>query len=245
MTMVPPITTAVPTMTIKKKQPLSFRHEEKHLIHSQDDFLLTQRLQKLFSHDPHAESHGVYRVTSLYFDTPYDDALRQKINGVNRREKFRLRYYGEDTGFLRLEKKIKENGLCGKLSARLTLDQAELLLRGEIQFLLSKDSPLLLELYSKMQGQLLRPKTIVCYDREAFLYAPGNVRITIDRNLRTSTSCRDFLIPSRMPVPVSDGCSVLEVKYDEFLPEIVRLAVQTPNRRASAYSKYAVCRRYD
>ena len=239
------MTTMMTTTTIKEKRPISFRHEEKHLIGRQEDFLLAGRLRKLFPRDPHAGPQGVYRVASLYFDTPYDDALRQKINGVNRREKFRLRYYGEDTGFLRLEKKIKVNGLCGKKSARLTREEGELLLKGDFQFLLQKDSPLLLELYSKMQGRLLRPKTIVCYDREAFLYEPGNVRVTIDRNLRSGLSSTDFFDLTKIPVPVSDGTAVLEVKYDEFLPEIVRLAVQTPDRRSSAYSKYAVCRRYD
>ena len=238
-------TTGIPVMTIKPENELPLRHELKHRINLREDLVLSQRLKKLFPHDKNAGPGGTYRVTSLYFDTPYDSALREKIDGVNRREKFRLRYYGEDTGFLRLEKKIKVNGLCGKQSARLTREEGELLLKGDFQFLLQKDSPLLLELYSKMQGRLLRPKTIVCYDREAFLYEPGNVRVTIDRNLRSGLSSTDFFDLTKIPVPVSDGTAVLEVKYDEFLPEIVRLAVQTPDRRSSAYSKYAVCRRYD
>jgi hypothetical protein len=96
-----------------------------------------------------------------------------------------------------------------------------------------------------MRGQLLAPRTVVTYDREAFLFEPGNVRITLDRNLRTGLSSLDFLNPDLYHAPVSDGITVLEVKYDEFLPEIVKMAVQVPNTRASAYSKYAVCRRYD
>lgn len=96
-----------------------------------------------------------------------------------------------------------------------------------------------------MKGQVLRPKTIVTYDREAFIYEPGNVRITIDRNLRSGLSNTDFLNTDLSHVPVSDGLAVLEVKYDEFIPEIVAMAVQATNRQASAYSKYAICRRYD
>src|SRR5699024_5156683 len=110
-----------------------------------------------------------YRVTSLYFDTPYDSALREKLDGVNRREKFRLRYYGTDTSFIRLEKKFKENGLCGKRSARVTAEEVRLLLAGEYRFLLESGDPLLAELYSKLMGKGLRPKTVVRYDREAFL----------------------------------------------------------------------------
>ncbi len=184
-------------------------------------------------------------MSSLYFDTPNDKALRQKIDGVNCREKFRLRHYNGDLSFIRLEKKSKQNGLGCKRSARVTKEQVAQLLDGDIAFLLESGDPLLQELYSKMKGQLLTPKTIVTYDREAFLYGPGNVRITLDRNLRTGLNSRDFLNPKVFHAPVHDGCAVLEVKYDAFLPEIVKMAVQVPNRQASAYSKYAVCRRYD
>ncbi len=221
------------------------RHELKHSISPGEDQILASRLRKLFTHDRNADSHGSYRVSSLYFDTPGDKALRQKLDGVNSREKFRLRHYNGDLSFIRLEKKYKINGLCGKRSARVTAQQVEKLLSGDIDFLLESGDPLLQELYSKMKGQLLSPKTIVTYDREAFLYEPGNVRITIDRNLRTGLASRDFLNPQLHHAPVSDGITVLEVKYDAFLPEIVKMAVQIGNRQASAYSKYAVCRRYD
>ncbi len=232
-------------MEIKEKPALKLRHELKHSINAQEDFLLSDRLRKLFKHDANADSHGSYRVSSLYFDSPYDKALRQKIDGVNCREKFRLRYYGSDTSFIRLEKKFKQNSLCGKHSARISTEQTRRLLAGDIDFLLQSEHPLLLELYSKMRGQLLAPKTIVAYDREAFLYEPGNVRITIDRNLTSALGSLNFLEADSCPVPVSDGLSILEVKYDEFLPELVSMAVQLSGRQASAYSKYAVCRKYD
>lgn len=224
---------------------VKLRHELKHSICCGEDLILTSRLRKLFQHDKNADSHGVYRVSSLYFDTPYDKALRQKIDGVNCREKFRLRYYNGDLSFIRLEKKFKRGGLCGKRSTKVTAEQVEKILAGDIDFLLTSSDVLLMELYSKMKGQQLAPKIIVTYDREAFLFTPGNVRVTIDRDLRTGLASLDFLNPDLHHAPVSDGLAVLEVKYDEFLPEIVKMAVQIPNRQASAYSKYAVCRKYD
>lgn len=232
-------------MTIEPGKAPSLRHEWKHQINPQEDLVLSQRLGKLFPRDGNAGPDGAYRVTSLYFDTPYDSALREKLDGVNRREKFRLRYYGSDLSFLRLEKKYKVNGLCGKRSARLTREQAERLLRGDARFLLDTGDALLLELYSKIQGQGLRPKTIVRYDREAFLYAPGNVRITLDRDIRTGLGSVDFLNPGVFCVRAAGPGTVLEVKYDTFLPEIVRMAVQVPGRQAAACSKYALCRRLD
>ncbi len=226
-------------------EQLRFRHELKHSVSPGEDRILTGRLRKLFPHDRHADSHGSYRVSSLYFDTPGDSALRQKLDGVNCREKFRLRYYNDDLSFIRLEKKSKRSGLGCKRNARITREEAEKLLAGDIGFLLESGDPLLQELYSKMRGQLLRPRTVVTYDREAFLYGPGNVRITLDRNLRTGLDPRAFLAPEAAHLPVHDGLAVLEVKYDAFLPELVKMAVQIPNRQACAYSKYALCRRYD
>ena len=226
-------------------RPAALRHELKHQINLREDLVLSQRLRKLFAHDRNAGEDGTYRVTSLYFDTPYDTALREKLDGVDRREKFRLRYYGEIPAFLKLEKKFKVNGLCGKRSARLTAEEGGRLLAGDSAFLLGRGESLLVELYHKLRGTLLRPRTVVCYDREAFLYAPGNVRITLDRNLRTCEDRAGFLTPDAFPLKPLEGVTVLEIKYDAFLPDLVRLAVRTPDRRAGACSKYALCRRFD
>lgn len=232
-------------MTNKECAPLHFRHELKYNINSADDHIISHRLKNLFPHDKYADSHGIYRVSSLYFDTPYDKALREKIDGVNVREKFRLRYYNQDTSFIRLEKKMKINGLCTKSSTKMSREQVQMLLFNKIDFLINSNIPLFHELYSKMKGQLLAPKTIAIYDREAFTYLPGNVRITIDQNLRTGLSNTDFLNPNLSFMNISDGLSVLEVKYDAFLPDIVKHAVQIPNRQSAAISKYAACRRFD
>lgn len=238
-------TMATAAMMIKEKPPLRLRHELKYAINAAEDMLVAARLRRLFPHDKNADSHGIYRVSSLYFDDLDDKALRQKIDGTNRREKFRLRYYGDKPDFIRLEKKIKINGLCAKQSARLSAEQVRRLLAGDTAFLLHSGEPLPAELYSKLSGQLLRPRAIVCYDREAFVYAPGNVRVTIDRALRSSLRCTDFLDAARLHMGMSEQRSILEVKYDDFLPELVRMAVQIPNRRAGAYSKYAACRRLE
>ena len=237
--------TGAPIMTIEPVKAVSLRHELKHQINLREDLVLSQRLRKLFPHDKNAGLDGTYRVTSLYFDTPYDSALREKIDGVNRREKFRLRYYEEDTSFIRLEKKYKINGLCGKRSARMTQEQVKELLSGRSEFLLDSDEPLFIELYSKLKGKGLRPKTIVRYDREAFFYAPGNVRVTLDRDIRTGLGCVDFLNPEIFCLRAMEPGTILEVKYDAFLPELVRMAVQVPGRQAAACSKYALCRRFD
>ena len=229
---------AIPATTTEPR----LRHEEKHQVNLREALVLSQRLEKLFPRDPHAGPEGSYQVVSLYYDDPYDTALRQKLDGVNRREKFRLRYYGKEPAFFKLEKKYKVKGLCGKRSCRLSREEGERLLRRDFAFLLEKEEPLAREFYAKLRRGLA-PKTVVRYTREAFLYAPGNVRVTLDGDIRAGAPER-FLIPQKL-LPALGGLAVVEVKYDAFLPEIVKLAVQVPNRQGTACSKYALCRRYD
>ena len=246
--MTAPTMTGIGTIPITMTEAVdlkSMRHEYKYRISLQEDLVLSGRLRRLFARDAHAGPDGSYRITSLYFDTPYDRALREKLDGVDRREKFRLRYYGRDPAWLKLEKKYKINGLCGKSSARLSREEAERILTGDAEFLSCREEPVLRELYSKMQGCGLVPRTVVCYEREAFLYAPGRVRITLDRDLRTGIGPLDFLRPERLCLRPLEGLTILEIKYDEFLPDLVRMAVRVPDRMAGACSKYALCRRLD
>lgn len=237
--------TEIPDMMTDMDKGINFRHELKHRINLREDLVLSQRLRKIFERDSHCGADGSYIVTSLYFDTPCDDALRDKLSGISRREKFRIRYYGDNPAFIRLEKKSRINSLSIKQSAVLRVDEAERILEGDTAFLLDSANPILEEFYSKLRGECLTPKTVVTYRREAFVYGPGNVRITLDRDVRTSLDSTDFLNPDIFRMPVMEGITVLEVKYDRFLPEIAAMAVQIPGRKASACSKYALCRRFD
>ena len=133
----------------------------------------------------------------------------------------------------------------GNRTSRRVAERLGMLLCGEYGFLLESGEPLCVEFYSKLKGKCLRPRTIVRYDREAFVYKPGNVRITLDRNIRTGLGSTDFLNGELFCAPVLEQSTVLEVKYDAFLPDLVRMAVQIPNRQAASCSKYALCRRFD
>ena len=222
---------------------MKYRHEWKHEISYGDMLVLRQRLATVMKRDIHAID-GKYLIRSLYFDNASDKALREKVDGVNVREKFRIRYYNNNTSFIHLEKKSKVNGLCLKDSTVLSFEQAQAIANGDYGFMVNSGVPLIQELYSKMMSQGLRPKTIVDYTREPFVFAPGNVRVTLDYNIRTGMNCTDFLNPNCVTVPAGDAPIVLEVKWDEYLPDIIRDAVQLPNCRVGAFSKYAVCRIY-
>ena len=222
---------------------MKYRHEWKHEISYGDMLVLRQRLATVMKRDIHAID-GKYLIRSLYFDNASDKALREKVDGVNVREKFRIRYYNNNTSFIHLEKKSKVNGLCLKDSTVLYFEQAQAIANGDYGFMVNSGVPLIQELYSKMMSQGLKPKTIVDYTREPFVFAPGNVRVTLDYNIRTGMNCTDFLNPNCVTVPAGDAPIILEVKWDEYLPDIIRDAVQLPNCRVGAFSKYAVCRIY-
>ena len=221
-----------------------YRHEWKHEITYADLLSIRARLQAVAQPDTHAIG-GKYLIRSLYFDNLNDKALREKIDGVNKREKFRIRYYnGDPSKIIHLEKKSKLNGLGTKYSAPLTMTEAQSIVDGKIDWMLHSPHSLIQELYCKMRCQGMAPKTIVDYTREPFIYRPGNVRVTFDYDIRTGLNCTDFLDPNCVMIPAGDAPIILEVKWDAYLPSIIRDCVQTPGRRAGAFSKYAQCRIY-
>lgn len=224
---------------------LKYRHEYKHAINLLDYHTLRQRLRLVAKPDPNADENGLYHIRSLYFDNDDDKALREKLYGLPSREKFRIRLYNESGDFIRLEKKSKINGLCNKQSVKLTREQTEKILEGDISWMLKSNDALITEFYAKIRYQRLRPKTLVDYFREAYTFPYGNVRITFDSNVRTglySTGLFDKDVPTLDTG--EPGVLLLEVKYDDFLPDIIRDVIQTNTRRTAAFSKYAACRIY-
>lgn len=222
---------------------MKFRHEWKHEINPSDMLALRSRLQAVMVMDSHT-INGKYEIRSLYFDNLQDQALLDKINSVNLREKFRVRYYNGDTSFILLEKKSKINSLCRKEQTQLSTAEAQAISDCNMDMLRESVKPLVQELYLKMQTQGLQPKTIVDYTREAFVYAPGNVRVTLDYNIRTGITGTDFLKNDCVTIPAGNAPVILEVKWDQFLPSVIRDIVQLNGRHSSAFSKYAACRIY-
>ncbi|HBR02742.1 MAG TPA: molecular chaperone [Ruminiclostridium sp.] len=224
---------------------LVYRHEYKHTINLLDYHSLRQRVRAVLRTDSNAGADGCYHIRSLYFDNDDDKALREKIVGLPNREKFRIRLYNIDDAFIRLEKKSKVNGLCNKQSAKLTREQTQRILAGDVSWMAESDESLIVEFYSKLRFQRLKPRTIVDYRREAYIFPYGNVRVTFDSDIRTglySTGLFDNDIPT---LSVGEpGVLLLEVKYDNFLADLLRDLIQTNTRHTGTFSKYAACRIY-
>lgn len=220
-----------------------WRKELKYTLTEADSRMVASRLAAFMQRDSHLQGRKEYFIRSLYFDNLYDKALREKLSGVAIRDKFRIRYYDFDTDFIRLEKKSKRYSLGHKYQCRLTAQEVGKIILGHWDWMAEDDRPLVRELYLKMKLELFRPMVIVDYRREPFTYAPGNVRVTFDRDIRSCKEVKKFFDQDAFTVPVlADGKCIMEVKYDDFLPDVVSRTVLTTKNREQAYSKFAACR---
>lgn len=222
-----------------------YRHEIKISINTFDKYVLSSKLSHLLKKDKHTAENGYYLVRSLYFDDCDNSALNNKLLGLRYREKFRIRTYGQESSTIKLEKKVKNGGVGFKESALLSRTECESLLQENYNFLLYRPEMICRELYIKMKTGLFKPKTIVQYDREAYEWNPGNIRITIDSNIQTGLSSTDFFNTSIPLVAAIDkNTSILEIKYNNYLPAHIANVVQVESRQRGALSKYVLSRRF-
>lgn len=228
------------------KQQGTYRHELKYQIGIAEYFAIRQRIRPVMKLDANASKDGRYLIRSIYFDNADDKALREKKDGIQRREKFRIRYYNDDFSFIVLEKKMKYDNLCLKLNAVITEEECRALLSGNTKWMILHDSEFVRELYVKMNSEQLRPRVLVSYMREPYVYEAGNVRVTFDSHIRTSLFHQEFLENNSQDILVLDspGEMILEIKYDAFIPEVITDLLQTEGIRQQAFSKYGACRRF-
>lgn len=231
-------------VSVKTALEPAFRHELKYPISAAQVEMLKSRLNGILSLDAHAEG-GSYRIRSLYFDDYDDRCFYENENGVDPREKFRIRIYNGSTERISLECKRKERGKTLKTACPLTLEQTMLLMEGVPLENISEQPPLLQKLTARMLTTRMRPVVIVEYDRVPYVYRLGNVRITLDTNISSCSDVKRFLepdIPRRPVMPM--GQQLLEVKYDAFLPDHLYRSLSLSNLSQTAFSKYYLARKY-
>ena len=232
-----------PAVTTATQEPI-FRHELKYLITSAQVGMLKSRLSGIAPLDAHAYG-GSYRIRSLYFDDYDDRCYFENENGTDPREKFRIRIYNGSTDRITLECKRKERGKTLKTACPLTLEQTKQLMDGIPIGNVADQPPLLRKLTAKILQSRMHPVVIVEYDRIPYIYRLGNVRITLDTNISSCADVQRFLdpvLPRRPIMPL--GQQLLEVKYDEFLPDFLHRSLALENLSQTSFSKYYLCRKY-
>lgn len=221
------------------------RHELKYTINNLDAMVLKNRLSKVLKKDVNCKNNK-YSITSLYFDDLNNGAYLQKINGEAIRHKYRIRFYNDDTSFLKLERKSKIHQMTKKISTLITEKEVLDLYDGNFKHQGKIEDDVFNDFYLKVSNGLIKPKVIVKYERLAFIHPVGDLRITFDLNVRTSNN-QVNIFDKEINYTPAIGCSevILEIKFNGILPDYIKSLVQTGNIMASSSSKYVNSRKYN
>lgn len=224
-----------------KKSKECFRNEWKYLISTSEKELLEMRMRHILKKDPHAGEDG-YMIRSLYFEDYFNSAYEEKESGILMRKKYRIRIYDYSDRSIKLERKKKYGSYIYKESAPLTKEEFYKILNGEYEFLLTSKYPLCREFYVECISNLMRPRTIVDYERVPWIMDEGMVRITFDSDVRAAVGGYDIFDSTLPTLPVLEqGKTIMEVKFTEMLPQIVKDLLLPNAQEFTAVSKYVLC----
>ncbi len=221
------------------------RHELKYPLSFLQYQVLRRKIKTVMKPDPHAEPEGQYHIRTLYIDDVKNSAYFEKMSGVGTRQKYRLRIYNLRDSPVKFERKIRIYNYVLKESEVIKREEAEKIINGDIHFLANSQSPLLKRFYAECRLNLMRPTLLLEYLREPYIYPVGNVRVTFDFDLRTNivTKPVKFFEKDVPTVKVGDEATVvLEVKYDDVLPEVVRGLLSEEVGLRQALGKFALCK---
>lgn len=230
----------------QKRNGLPARHELKYFINPAELEALRARLRGALAMDSHCVGGRPYVIRSLYFDDIDDSAFYDKQAGVMHRDKYRIRVYHFSDKAIFLERKRKMGDLIQKSSVQITRRLCDQLIEGNPAGLYKAQNPLLQDMYVQMRTKLLRPRVLVDYDREAYIHPAEDVRITVDLNLRSGLHSHDLFNPKVPTVcPHDRNVEILEVKFNNYLPNYINALLHGVEAERSAVSKYILCRRYE
>lgn len=218
-----------------------YRHEWKYFIDTAQKAVICQRLDSFLQLDRYALDGG-YMIRSLYFDDYFHTAYEEKDAGVLERKKYRIRIYNCSDSSIKLERKKKFGSYIFKEDAPLTRNEVCKIIDGDYDFLLHSPYPLCREFYFECVSHVLRPRTIVDYEREPWILDAGTVRVTFDMDVRAAVGSFDIFDSTLPTISVLDpGKCIMEVKYTEFLPRFVRDILPDRASEFTAASKYSLC----
>ena len=217
-----------------------YRNEWKYNLTNQQLSLLKSRISEVLDLDPHTPKCGKYVIHSLYFDDYKDTSIYTTNSGLSKRFKWRIRYYGNDLSYIMLEKKEKIESRCHKKSCRLTVDEYNQIVSGDLTDLIFEtEKKLIKELAVDMLIHNYMPKIIIDYERIAYVEEITNVRITFDMKISASYELENFLDGDYQSFYVLPSwMNVLEVKFDDILPSHIRNIVESYSFNQESFSKY-------
>lgn len=216
---------------------IKLRKELKYNITNKDFYIIKRNLDNLIKKDPNCRG-DYYTISSIYFDDYKKTSYNQVKNGISNRWKYRIRFYNYDDSYIKLEKKHKINGLTNKTSIRISREILNNILNNKIK--VEEDNEYLLnEFIIKTKKDLLRPVICIEYDRVPYIYKLGNVRITLDYNIRYTSKYNDLFNENKKTYYLND--KILEVKYNELIPDFIRYKLELNYLEQISFSKFNNC----
>lgn len=223
---------------------MEYRVELKYLVSELQLVFLQKQLEQIMAYDKYHPNGESYTIRSLYFDDLYDSCLQENEDSTDYREKFRIRIYNGDSSVIHLETKEKIHGFTRKKKENLSYEACMCYINKESVGLRAEDGDLKKKLYAQIQMSHYQPVQIVEYERIAMVEPNGNVRVTFDRNIGGTNQIQTFLdevLPVTPALPL--GMHILEVKYDEFLPDPIREVLNSISLKRVSFSKYYYTRK--
>lgn len=218
-----------------------YRNELKFFINAHQKKVVANKLSKICQRDSFSDAEGGYLVSSLYFDDYNQSAIFDKLSGIRDRKKFRVRIYNYQSNVIKLERKIKRGIVTEKSHVQISREEYDSLVSGDVSFLMQKDDVVAKDFYLNYRTKNLRPRVVVEYRREAFIYKYGDVRITCDYFLKAGVYQKDLFSNGYMISAIPHDQIILEVKYAGYFPDVIRNTIQINNLQWQSFSKYVMC----
>jgi len=215
----------------------NYRKELKYLISNSDFYLIKHNLNNLLKKDPNC-TNEYYTISSLYFDDYKKTSYNQVKDGISNRWKYRIRFYNYEDSFIKLEKKHKINGLTNKTSVKITREMLDNILNNNIK-VEEYNNTLMNEFIIKLKSDLLRPVICIEYDRIPYVHKLGNVRITLDYNIRYTNKYNDLFNKEKKVHYLKE--KILEVKYNDLIPDFIRYRLELNHLEQISFSKFNNC----
>lgn len=227
------------------KKDKQYRHELKYYINQGDYTLISNKLSRTMMADANTDENAEYFIRSLYFDDEEDTSFREKLDGVDCRDKIRIRCYNHRYNEFSLERKHKKDGFIQKDSIMLSPEEYRAVMRRDYRFLLKRPEPFARVMFTVFSTKYLTPKVIVDYTREVYVFPVENVRVSFDKDIRTAYRATDITDKNLTTYSVVEEGIVMEVKFDNYLPTYIRYLIQAEAGARSAISKYCLCRKLE
>ena len=222
---------------------MKFRHEQKYLLTFDNYMRIKIAIKQCMALDANSVEGKGYHIRSLYFDDMYESALNEKLSGIVNRKKYRVRIYNFSNERIKLEIKRKFNDYTNKIATTISREEYEKIYYSDVSEFAFSDDRVKKSYYLEIRNNLLCPKVIVDYYREAYILPYNEIRVTFDTQLSALKPCLNIFSETIHSSALPEKYAfILEVKYNSFLPTHIKSILEYYDLTRLSVSKFLLCR---